>query len=94
MVDKKVFAPNFKKQSKERESKIKKKPGIAPNSYDFDSSFNKTQVVIRNQAFLKCKRFVDDERELKRRAFVPPPGHYSIDEAEKKAYKRFGPQRR
>lgn len=94
LVEDRITAPDFKKLSKEREVTIKKKKGLAPNSYNYQESFSKTQVIVRQTQFLKGKRFVDFERKIKLKAYVPPPGHYDIFKAEKYAYKRFGPQKR
>lgn len=93
-VDRKVWTPNFKKFSKEREVKLKKGPGLAPNSYKVTESYNSTQLKLQTTTFLKCKRFVDADLAIKKKAFVPAPGHYQIENAEKMVYKRFGPQRR
>lgn len=93
-IRKRVLTPDFKRQSREREVKITKKAGLAPGAYKHEDSFNKTQVIMRDWVFLKGKRFVEMERKIKYMAYVPAPGHYSIDNAEKKVSKRFGPQRR
>lgn len=47
LVRAKVLTPDFKRQSRERDTKLKKKKGLAPNSYDYNDSFYKTQVVSR-----------------------------------------------
>lgn len=47
LVETRILAPNFKKQAKEREVKIVKKKTLAPNSYNTQESFNKTQIIVR-----------------------------------------------
>ena len=91
-VKKRILTPNFKKYGKERETKIVKKGG--KTQYDMVSSYNKTQVATRTYVFKKGKRFEEIEKALKRKAFVPAPGHYNIESAERSACKHFGPQRR
>jgi hypothetical protein len=43
---------------------------------------------------LKDQRVLDFEKVIKRKAYIPPPGKYDTDNAEKKIYKPFGPPRR
>ena len=93
LVERHLMTPDFKRQCNKRKTKIEKDKSIAPNSYNLEESFNKTQINFRKCQFLKGKKFVESEKELKRRLFVPAPGHYSIDKAEQKVYKPFGPRK-
>jgi hypothetical protein len=58
-VDGKVWAPDFKKFSKERVVKLKKSGGLGPGSYKTDQAYNSTHKVIQTTTFLKNKRFVE-----------------------------------
>ena len=92
-VDKHWMTPDFKRQSKARKTKIEKLNSVAPNSYNTEESFSKTQLIKSKWKFLKWKRFLDSERIIKLKSSVPAPGHYNIEKAEKKMYKKFGPQK-
>lgn len=92
-VERHLMTPDFKRQYSKRQTKVVKDNSLAPTTYNCEDSFNKTQLKLRKCQFLKGKKFVESEKELKRRLFVPAPGHYSIDKAEQVIYKRFGPQK-
>lgn len=81
------MTPDFKRQARERVTKIIKKAGLAPGSYKMQEAYHKTQISLKDCKFKKCKRFDHAEKAMKRKLFVPAPGHYNIDVAETKVHK-------
>lgn len=94
LVEGKPRFTNFKLSTVERSTRIDKKPGLSPFSYDPLISFKKTQVCPRTAGFSKSKIPNFSDIAAKSKNFVPSPGQYDIDKHESKIYKPFHRKRR
>ena len=94
LVEEKPRFTNFRLSTVERSTRIDKKPGLSPFSYEPLVSFKKTQLWIRTAGFSKSKIPNFSDVAAKKKNFVPSPGQYDIDKPETKVYKPFHRKRR